>query len=93
MVLNCTVQETSFLRWNVDGLTITCSGGSQTGSLCIGSTGVVHAIITEVSNDPNNQLLANITSSLTIHDITEHTAISCHSQVAQVQDLIRVSSM
>lgn len=93
MALSCKVMDTSLLRWVVGSLTITCSGGGHTGSLCFGNTGEVHAIIREVSTDPNNTRIANITSSLTIHNITDHTAVSCRDQITQAQDDIRVSSM
>ena len=93
IVLHCTVRETSLLRWDVGPQMITCPGGSQTGSLCLGSTHVVYAIVGEVSSSPTNRFVANISSSLTVNNITENTVVSCQSQVARTQDTIRVSGM
>ena len=86
MVLNCSVQDTVYLRWDVPSETngteiFYCSvnGNTKVGSSCRGNTNTSYAIIKKFSRG-NHHAVNNITSSLTITDINSNMEVICWNQ-------------
>lgn len=98
MILSCTVFDTAALRWIVGSTLITCPGNVrfQSGSPCLGGTAKVYAIVTSLVHRTRFPVpRSDITSSITITNISHDTEVRCENQIEerQTSEILHVSSM